>query len=89
MVRNYEFTWYPTKEKKYGIPVIRTNMIKLSHPIGKTAVDTKSAVEIFSKSFGNLNKNTIVTIREYDENGQIGEDITPAEGENAIIPVKR
>lgn len=89
MIRNYEFTWYPTKEDKYGKPIIRTNMIKLSHPVGKTAVDAKAAVEIFSKSFGNLNKNNIVTIKEFNENGQIGEDITPAEGENAIIPAKR
>lgn len=89
MKRTYEFTWHPTKEEKYGKVINRTNMIELSHPSGKTEFDAKKAVELFSKGFGNLKKNTIVCIKEFGENGQIGEDIVPAEGENAIIPVKR
>ena len=90
MVRNYEFTWYPTKESKYGKePAVRTNMVKLSNAIGVTGIDAKTALNIFTKTFGNLNKNTIVTIKEFDENGQIGEDIVPAADENAIVPVGR
>lgn len=90
MLRNYEFTWYPTKDSKYGKePNIRKNIVKLSEPIGITGVDAKAALNIFSKTFGNLNKNTIVCIKEFDENGQIGEDIVPAGDENAIIPVRR
>ena len=90
MVRNYEFTWYPTKENKYKeVPAIRINMVKLSNAIGVTSIDAKAALNIFTKTFGNLNKNTIITIKEFDENGQIGEDIVPAADENAIVPVGR
>ena len=90
MIRNYEFTWHPTKESKYGKePTIRVNMVKLSNAIGVTGIDAKTALNIFTKTFGNLNKNTIVTIKEFDENGQIGEDIVPAADENAIVPVGR
>jgi len=90
MLRNYEIAWFPTKESKYcGEPVIRKNIVKLSEPTGTTSVDSKAALNIFSKTLGNLNKNTIVYIKEFDENGQIGEDIVPAGDENAIIPVRR
>lgn len=86
MLRNYEFNWYPTKDAKYGkSPVVRSNMVELTNPLGKTEIDAKMALAIFTKRFGNLNKNTIVSIKEFGEDGQIGEDIIPAE-ENSIIP---
>ena len=50
----------------------------------------KNALNLFIKSCGNLKRNTIIRIQELDENGeQIGEDITPSEGEDAIIPSGR
>lgn len=88
--RSYSFKWYPTKEIKYGTPLPRTNKIVLSGPTGKTEVDAKAALNLFMGSFGNLKTNTIVSIKEFDENGkQIGEDIVPSKEENAIIPIAK
>ncbi len=90
MVRNYEITWYLTNDAKYGkTPVSRTSTIMLSKPTGKTEIDAKAALALFTNSFGNLKKNTIVKIKEFDENGQIGEDITPSTEENAIVPTRK
>lgn len=87
MVRVYRFKWYPTKD---GEVVSRHTLIRISHPTGKTEIDAKNAMELFVKSCGSLKKNTIIKIQELDENGeQIGEDITPSDAENAIIPSGR
>lgn len=88
MIRNYIFEWYSTKESKYKEPIHRFNTVNLTSPSGETAVDAKSALNIFTSSFGNLKNITIVKIKEMDENGQIGEDITPSD-ENTIIPSGR
>lgn len=84
MIRNYNIEWYPTKERN---PINRNTFIRLSKPTGKTDVDAKAALNIFIANNGNLKKNTIVKIIEMDEHGQIGEDIVPADTENAIIPI--
>ena len=87
MERTYAINWYPTKDGEF---VSRTTMIKISNPTGKTDIDAKTAVGLFTKSCGNLKRNTIIKIQELDENGtQIGEDITPSIEENAIIPTGR
>ena len=86
MTRNYNITWYPTKERN---PIERTSFIRLGRPVGNTAVDAKAALNVFIANNGNLKKNTIVKIVEMDENGQIGEDIVPTNEENAIIPIRR
>lgn len=86
MIRNYNIEWYPTKERER---IKRTTFIKLSKPTGKTEYDAKAALDIFIASCGNLKKNTIIKIIEMDENGQIGEDIVPVEGENAVVPTGR
>ena len=85
MIRNYNITWYPTKD---GKNFSRQTFIRLSKPIGKTEHDAKAAVNIFTSQFGNLKKNTIVKIIEMDENGQIGEDIVPTDG-SSIVPTGR
>ena len=85
MIRNYNIVWYPTKD---GEKFTRQTFIRLSKPIGKTAVDAKAALNIFISQFGGLKKNTIVKIIEMDENGQIGEDIIPTE-KSAIVPTGR
>lgn len=86
MIRNYNITWYPTKD---GENFSRSTFIRLSKPTGHTEFDAKAALNIFCSSFGNLKKNTIIKIIEMDENGQIGEDIVPTDGENAIVPIGR
>ena len=87
MRRTYAINCYPTKD---GESVSRTTMVKISKPTGKTDIDAKVAVGLFTKSCGNLKRNTIIKIQEFDENGkQIGEDITPSTEENAIIPSGR
>ena len=85
MIRNYNITWYPTRD---GERLSRDTFIRLSKPTGKTEIDAKAAVGIFTASCGNLKKNTIVKIVEMDENGQIGEDIVPTDNE-AIIPIAK
>jgi len=86
--RIYEFVWI-FKNSKYDKGVERHNQIVLSKSTGDPKYDAKDALKIFIKTFGNLNKNTIICIKEFDESGnQIGEDIVPAE-ENIIIPEKK
>ena len=90
MVRAYKITWYETKDTKYGgEPNIRTTKLALSKPVGYTPYDAKCALGIFISANGNLNKNTVLKIQEFDENGQIGEDIVPSAEADAIIPVAR
>ena len=87
MTRIYRIKWYPKKDRE---EVSRYTLIRLSNPTGKTFIDAKNAVDLFTKSCGNLKRNTIIKIQELDENGeQIGEDITPSTNENAIIPSGR
>lgn len=88
MKRKYVFNWY--KNVRHGEPMIRKNSIDLIKPTGKVEYDAKAALQIFMANFGNLHKNTIISIKELDENGeQIGEDIRPSAEENAIIPAGR
>lgn len=82
MVRKYKIEWYAKKDRT---KVTRHSWIQLSNPTGKVDVDAHSALELFIHYFGNLTKNEVVKIQEFDENGQIGEDITPAK--EGIIPV--
>lgn len=90
MKRIYTIEWYDKRDVKYGkTPTTRTNIITLGKPTGRTELDAKAALDIFTKSFGNLRKNEVVRIKEFDENGQIGEDIVPSTEENAIIPTGR
>ena len=90
MKRTYIFKWYATKDAKYREADKRISTINITNAVGKTAVDAKHAVEIFCKSIGNLHKNTIVSIKEFDEQGvQIGEDIVPSDEENSIVPTGR
>jgi hypothetical protein len=88
MTRYYIFEWYE-KTTNWGKGyIIRHNRINIPNPTGKVEVDAKKAVEYFIRGFGNLKQNTILSIKEFDENGQIGEDIIPAT-ENVIVPVKK
>ena len=86
--RTYEFTWI-FKKSKYDNGVERHNRITITNPTGETEYDAKAALNIFIQVFGNLNRNKIICIKEFDECGdQVGEDIVPSE-ENIIIPEKR
>lgn len=90
MTRIYRIEWNENKAKNYGNqPLIKHTLITLSNPTGNTAVDAKAALNIFATSVSNLKKANIIRIQEMDENGQIGEDIVPAETENAIVPTGR
>lgn len=80
--RYYIFEWY--KKTKYN-PIIRHSSVRLSNFTGDTSVDAKYALQIFMAQNGNLNSIEIIKIKEFNENGQIGEDIIPSE-ENNIIP---
>jgi len=88
MKRYYVFTWHPTKDAKYSNPISRNTVITLSNPTGETAIDAKTATELFVKRCGNLKKNTIVKIKEIGDKGQIGEDIIPIEG-SSIVPAAK
>lgn len=90
LTRYYKIDWYETKDIKYGgEPNMRTTQVTLSKPTGLTEVDSKNALAIFMSNNGNLKKNTVTRIREYDNLGQIGKDITPSDETNAVIPEVR
>ena len=84
MTRYYIFKW---KENKKNA-VERENKVVIARPTGETSIDAKQALNLFIKGFGNLKKNSIISIKEFDENGQIGEDITPS-AESSIIPERK
>lgn len=88
MKRYYIFKWHENTNHWGKGPIERYNRINLPDPTGKVEIDAKKAVELFIRGFGNLKQNTIVSIKEFDENGQIGEDIIPA-AENIIVPIKK
>lgn len=83
-MKNFEFTWYANE--RYGEPIQRKNIVGLSKPTGLIEYDAKAATELFTKGFGNLKKNTIVSIQELDAKGNpVGEPIVP--DTDAIVPV--
>ena len=87
MKRTFAFKWY--ENTRYGSPFERTNLVLVSKATGDIGSDAKAATEIFSKTFGNLKKNTIVSIQELDEKGAaIGEPIIPSD-EVVTVPVKK
>ena len=86
MIRNFSFKWY--KNEKYHKPIERVNSIAVSNASADTAKAAKTAVEIFTKNFGNLKQNTIISIQEYNEDGPVGEPIIPSDETN-IIPLKK
>ena len=86
MKRIFDFTWY--KNVKYGEPMVRTNRIMVANDgdVGRAA---KAATNVFTKNFGNLKKNTIISIQEINEKGEkVGEPIVP-QGETSIVPTGR
>lgn len=86
MKRTFVFNWY--ENTRYGSPMERKNTVLVSKT-GDLGYDAKQATEVFCKTFGNLKKNTIVSIQETNEKGEaVGEPIVPTE-ENSIVPTKR
>ena len=86
-MRNFEFTWY---EKNDRLKMERHNKVQAAvvdtAEIGTAA---KLATDIFCRTFGNLNKNEIVSIQQIDKDGNpIGEPITPMGG-SSIVPIAK
>jgi len=86
--RYYIFKWIPIELKKWGKNVPRTTTISIPNPSYETARDCKRALQLFISMNGNLTKNEIFTIKECNQDGQIGEDIIP-ENDNSIIPTSK
>lgn len=88
MKRKYNIEWYHKKDVKYGgDPSLIHTWIEIPHPTGEVSIDAKTAVDMFTRSVGNLHKIEITKIKELDENmKQIGEDIIPTEGET-MVPI--
>ena len=85
-MKRFIFTWY--ENVKYGTPVERKNTITVKNK-GDIGMTAKAATDVFTKNFGSLKYNTIVSIQEIDENGNsVGEPITPQEN-SSIIPTGR
>lgn len=85
-MRTFEITWYKNERN----PIERKNRVLVTRPTGAIEKDAKYAVGLFTAEFGSLKKNSIISIAEIDKDGnQIGELITPMDGENAIIPTGR
>ena len=81
--RKFAFTWY--ENPKYGEPIMRSNAIEVVNASPDIGAAAKVAVTMFSRTFGSLKKNTIVSIQEYNDNGPIGEPIIPNE-DSDIVP---
>ena len=85
-MKRFIFTWY--ENVKYGTPVERKNIITVKNK-GDIGMTAKAATDVFTKNFGSLKYNTIVSIQEIDENGNpVGEPIIPQE-DSSIIPTGR
>ena len=83
MKRIFDFTWH--ENVKFGQPVVRTNrvMVASNGDVGQAA---KAATNVFTKNFGNLKRNNIISIQEVDEKGnKVGEPIVPQE-DTSIVP---
>lgn len=86
-MRKFEFTWF--KNEKYHPTIERKNIIEVGKSYSNVGEAAKAATALFTRSFGNLKKNTIVSIQEIDEKGNpVGEVITPVD-ETSIVPVAR
>ena len=86
MKRIFDFTWH--ENVRFGQPMIRTNrvMVASNGDVGQAA---KAATNVFTRNFGNLKRNTIVSIQEINEKGEkVGEPIIPQD-ETSIIPAGR
>ena len=85
-MRKFIFTWY--ENVKYGTPLERKNTITVKNK-GDIGMTAKAATEAFTRNFGSLKYNTILSIQEIDADGNpIGEPITPQE-DSSIIPTGR
>lgn len=85
MAKYFEIKWYKTKD---GVNFTRTNAVIVPNAPADTGAAAKRALENFIVAFGNLKKNTIIEIQEYDKEGQpVGEPIIP--GDDYIIPEKK
>ena len=86
MNRHFSFKWY--KNEKYREPMERINSVTVTDAPTDTALAAKTAVALFTRNFGSLKANTIVSIQEYNENGPVGELIIPSD-DTDIVPVKK
>jgi len=88
MKRYYIFKWHENTTHWGKGFIERNNRINITKPTGQVEIDAKRAVDLFIRGFGNLKQNTIISIKEFDENdNQIGEDIVP--DKDAIIPIPK
>ena len=86
MKRIFDFTWH--ENVKFGQPMVRTNRVMIAGK-GDIGQDAKATTNVFTKNFGNLRKNTIVSIQEINEKGEkVGEPIIPQDN-TSIIPTGR
>lgn len=86
MNRHFSFKWY--KNERYREPMERVNSVTVTDAPMDTALAAKTAVTLFTRNFGSLKANTIVSIQEYNEDGPVGDPIIPSD-DTDIIPVKR
>lgn len=82
-MKDFIFTY---KEKTKYKPLELHTKISLSKDVNDIGIDAKRALSIFTKEFGSLKKNEIISIQEIDlEGNPIGEPIKPI-GETSILP---
>lgn len=85
--RKFAIAWY--ENPKYGNPIMRSNTVEVVNASPDIGAAAKAAVTMFSKSFGSLKKNTIVSIQEFDKDGRpVGEPIIPND-ETEIVPTRK
>lgn len=68
----------------------RTTKVTIPKSTKDLGFDAKSALGIVTSNFKGVNANSIVWMKEVDKEGnQVGELITPAADNNAIVPIKK
>lgn len=84
-MQTFVITWY--KNERYGKPIERRTSIQVtsSADIGHSA---KRVVDIFCSTFGNLKRNTIISVQEMKNGEPYGEPIVPSD-ETSIVPTRK
>lgn len=84
--RNFNITWAEKSTKSWKVNPTRTTKVEIPNASDDIGIAAKSALQVFSNSFGSLAKVDVINIQEIDADGAaIGEPIVP-DTDSSIIP---
>ena len=84
--RNFNIIWTEKSTKSWKVNPTRTTKVEIPNASDDIGIAAKSALQVFSHSFGSLAKVDVINIQEIDADGAaIGEPIVP-DTDSSIIP---